>query len=197
MKRQNLPENSFDAGCGGSAGSVGYGATYGTMGGGDITQDPGAFESSTRNQTTGDKGNTTSPFQTRSMEKDLDTLYSKRNVPSVDEVVAGIKYEMGQQMVKNKAEAKQIVIGNLKKDPKFYSGLKMLGITDQDMVDHMTESRHPNDAPAKPKVTTNIDETKKIFAEMIKGQGQKYVVNAQIVDVMRDMWAAKQARRMS
>jgi tRNA1(Val) A37 N6-methylase TrmN6 len=73
----------------------------------------------------------------------------------------------------------------------------MLGITDADMVNNMTEERHPNDAPAHSKVTSNIEETKRIFAEMIKERGEKYVVNAQISDVMKDMWAAKQARRLS
>jgi hypothetical protein len=195
---KNIHENEFAGAPGGTAGSIGYGATYGTMGGGDITQDPSSFNSSHRNETPGDKGNTTSQLHDSGSDaRNLDQLFAKRETPSPDEVISGIKYEMGQQMVKNKAEAKQIVRNNLAKDPKFYSGLKMLGITDADMVNNMTEERHPNDAPAHSKVTSNIEETKRIFAEMIKERGEKYVVNAQISDVMKDMWAAKQARRLS
>ena len=193
-----------------------------------------------------------------SIGRDLDQLYAKRDTPTPDEVIAGIKYEMGQQIKKDKAEAKQLVLQNLKKDSKFYSGMKMMGITDKDMVDNMTEnttphagidlqvynklqelktiklgdyiglrimreqlnnslirlanakqiyfdgttatsksmneSRHPNDAPERPKVTPNIEETKKIFVEMAKGNEKKYVVNSQICDVMKEMWAAKAQR---
>lgn len=195
---KKIIENEFSGAPGGTAGSIGYGQQYGTMGGGDFTQDPGSFESSNRNKTLGDKGNTTSQLpQSGSMERDLDQLYAKRETPTPDEIICGIKYEMGQQIKKDKAEAKQMVLANLKKDPKFYSGLKMLGITDKDMVDNMTETKHPNDAPARSKVTSNIEETKKIFAEMAKGKDHKYVVNTQIADVMKEMWAAKQARRLS
>ncbi len=199
MSKFPVRENAIDGAPGGAAGMISYQAPYGTPGGGDVTQDPGAFDSSNRNKTLGgDKGNTTSQLpRSGSMERDLDQLYAKRETPTPDEIICGIKYEMGQQIKKDKAEAKQMVLANLKKDPKYYSGLKMLGITDKDMVDNMTETKHPNDAPARSKVTTNIEETKKIFAEMAKGKDQKYVVNTQIADVMKEMWAAKQARRLS
>jgi len=253
-----LPENSFDGSPGGSAGAIGYAAPYGTPGGPDNSQNPTAFDSNNTNKQRGNQGATTTAFQeTGSMEKDLDILYSKRNSPSADEIVSGIKFEMGNQTKKDKGEAKQIVLQNLKKNPKFYSSLAMLGITDTDMVNNMNEntsnsgldlqvynklqelktfklgdyiglrimneqlnnslirlansnkiyfdgmtatskdlneSRHPNDAPEKLKVKPNIEETKKIFADMAKGHDQKYVVNSQICDVMKEMWVAKNAR---
>jgi hypothetical protein len=254
-----LPENSFDAGVGGTAGAISYAAPYGTPGGPDNSQNPSAFDSNNSNKQRGNNGSLTSALpETGSMERDLDTLYAKRPTPSPDEIIAGIKYEMGQQTKKDKGECKQIVLQNLKKDPKFYSGLKMLGITDADMVNNMNEnstlnagidlqvynklqelktfkigdyiglrimreqlnnclirlanakqiyfdgttataksmneSRHPNDAPERTKVKPNIEETKKIFADMSKGHDQKYVVNSQICDVMKEMRAAKQQR---
>lgn len=194
MSKPQVKENSFDAGVGGTAGAISYGSTYGTPAGPNQSQDPAHFQSSNRNKAPG-KNNTAKEIpKVGNQEKDLDALYSKRDVPSPDEVVAGIKYEMGQQIHKDKAAAKQVVIDNLKKDPHFYSELKHMNIDDKSMVDNMTESKHPNDAPAKEKITPNIEATKKIFADMAVGYGKKYVVNSQICDVMKEMWAAKNAR---
>jgi hypothetical protein len=195
MSKHPIKENSFDGAPGGTSGTLGYQTPYGTPSGLDNSQNPGAFDSSNKNKSLGNKGNTTSDLpRTGSIGRDLDQLYAKKDTPTPDEVISGIKYEMGQQIKKDKAEAKQLVLQNLRKDSKFYSGMKMLGITDKDMVDNMTESKHPNDAPARPKVTPNIEETKKIFAEMAKGLEKKYVVNSQICDVMKEMWAAKTQR---
>lgn len=252
MSNRPLKENAFDAAPGGTAGAITYQAPYGTPSGPNQTQDPDHFQSSNRNKARNQpkQGN---------RQKDLDQLYaSPRTAPTPDEVITGIKYELGQQIKKDKAGAKQIVLTNLKKDPKFYSSLKQLNISDKDMVDNMSEnthpnagidtqvylkleelktfkvgdyiglrlmkeqltnslirlansgkiffdgttatsktvneSRHPNDSPAKPAVKPNIEETKKIFADMAKGHEKKYVVNSQICDVMKEMWAAKNAR---
>lgn len=249
MSNRPIKENSFDAAPGGSAGALTYQAPYGTPASPDVSQNPGAFDSNHRN--TADNHP-----QHGSMKKDLDQLYANPSTaPTPDDVISGIKFEMGQQIKKDKAEAKRIVLTNLKKDPRFYRDLKQLNITDKDMVDNMTEnthpnagidtqvynklqelkkikttdhiglrlmkeqltsslirlanagkicfdgttaflneSRHPNDAFERPKVTPNIEETKKIFAEMAVGYGKKYVVNSQICDVMKEMWAAKNAR---
>jgi hypothetical protein len=193
------------------------------------------------------------------MVKDLNTLYANpRTAPTPDDIISGMKYEMGQQIKKDKLGAKQSVLTNLKKDPRYYRDLKQLNITDKDMVDNMeenthpnsgidtqvynklqelksfkttdyiglrlmkeqltsslirlansgkilfdgttatiktiSESRHPNDSPERPKVTPNIEETKKIFADMARGRDQKYVVNSQICDVMKEMWTEKRRR---
>jgi hypothetical protein len=188
MSNRPIKENAFDAAPGGTTGTVTSqpGAWAATPSSPDVSQNPAHFQKSDRNKAKNQ------PQQ--SLNKDLDALYSKRQTPTPDEIITGIKYEMGQQIKKDKAEAKRSVLTNLKKDPKFYSNLKQLNITDKDMVDNMTENRHPNDAPAKPSVKPNIEETKKIFAEMAQGYGKKYVVNSQICDVMKEMWAAKNAR---
>ena len=254
INMSNLPikENSFDGAPGGAAGALTYQAPYGTPASPDVSQNPGAFDSNHRN-TAADQP------QKGNLKKDLDQLYANpRTAPTPDEVITGIKYEMGQQIKKDKASAKQIVIAHLKKDPKFYSSLKHLNITDKDMMDNMTEnthpntgidtqvylklqelkkfkttdyiglrlmreqltnslvrlansgkiffdgttatfkplneSRHPNDSAERPKVTPNIEETKKIFADMARGHDKKYVVNSGICDVMKEMWKAKNAR---
>ena len=186
--RKNVRENEFSGAPGGGAGTVSYGPTYGTPASPDVSQNPGAFDSNNRNKAANQP-------QKGVLKKDVDQLYANpRTAPTPDDVITGLKYETGQQIKKDPASAKKIVIANLKKDPKFYTSLKHLNITDRDMVDNMTENRHPNDAPERPKIKPNIEETKKIFAEMAVGYGKKYVVNSQICDVMKEMWAAKNAR---
>jgi len=189
MSNRPIKENSFDGAPGGASGAVSSqpGAWGATPSSPEVSQNPGQFPSSNRNKAQ-------NPSLRGSMVKDLDAIYAKRETPTPDDVVAGIKFEMGQQTKKDPASAKRTVVANLKKDHRFYRDLKQLNITDKDMVDNMTENRHPNDAPEKPKVTPNIEETKKIFAEMAVGYGKKYVVNSQICDVMKEMWAAKLGR---
>lgn len=190
-----IKENNFEPGVGGATGTANYQAPYGTHASPEVSQNPAHFDSSNRNKALGNTGNTRKNGPgTDTTNADLNAIYAKRETPTPDEVVAGIKHEMGQQIKKDKAMAKKAVLDNLKKDPKFYSGLKMLNITDDDMVKNMQEARHPNDAPARTKVTPNIDATKQIFAEMSKGKDQKYVVNSGISDVMKQMWEAKKAR---
>ena len=71
----------------------------------------------------------------------------------------------------------------------------MLNIDDEHMMDNMTEQKqHPNDRPKTTKVTSNIDETKKIFTELLKEKDSKYVVNSGISEVMKEMWQNKQNR---
>lgn len=189
MSNRPIKENSFDGAPGGAAGAISSqpGAWGAPASSPEVSQNPAHFQSSNRNKVQGQprKG---------SVAKDLDAMYAKRETPTPDDVIAGMKFEMGQQNKKDKTSAKRTVVDNLKKDPRFYRDLKQLNITDKDMVDNMTENRHPNDAPAKPTVKPNIEETKKIFAEMSVGYGKKYVVNSQICDVMKEMWTAKRAR---
>lgn len=187
MNNRPIKENSFDASPGGAAGAVSYGVPYGTPTGPNQTQDPDHFEK-------GGKNKAGQSSKLGNMAKDIDTIHSKKDSPTPDEVVSGIKYEMGQQIKKDKALAKQTVLTNLKKDPHYYRDLKMLNVDDKSMVDNMNESKHPNDAPARAKVTPNIEETKKIFNEMGKAYEKKYVVNSQISDVMKQMWKDKQKR---
>lgn len=195
MHKQSVNENEFFPAVGG-AGSINGQPGYGTFGSPDVSQDPSHFENSNNNKAVNQNSNTRKDTpDSASMASDVATLYSRKVTPSPDEVVAGIKYEMGQQIKKDKQKAKENVLTNLKKDPHYYSSLKMLGIDDESMVNDMEEQKqHPNDAPLKEKVTVNIDATKQIFEDMANAKGKKYVVNSGICDVMKDMWAQKQQR---
>ena len=198
MNKQPIKENSFEGGVAGTAGTCNYGPTYGTFASPEVSQDSANFAHSDNNKAVNQNSNTAKdvPRKRGSIEQDINAIYSKKDTPTPDEIVSGIKYEMGQQIKKDKRIAKEQVLDNLKKDPHYYGKLKMLNIDDKSMVDNMTEEKHPNDSPARTKITPNIEETKKIFAEMAIGKDQKYVVNSQICDVMKEMWKQKLARRL-
>lgn len=169
---------------------------YGTFGSPEASQNSNNFANSNNNKAVNQFGNTRKEAPgTGSLQGDLNAIYAKKETPTPDEVAAGIKYEMGQQIKKDKFEAKKLVMTNLRKNPKFYSSLQMLGIDDESMVKNMSEEkRHPNDKPLTEKVKVNTEEAKKIFAEMAKAKGETFVVNSGIVDVMQEMWDAKRQR---
>lgn len=197
MTNHIIKENEFFPAPGGMAGSINTQPGYGTFASPLVSQNPNSFASSNNNKAVGQQGNTAKEVpDSGSMERDLNTLYSKKDTPTPDEVVTGIKYELHNQIKKDRRKAKEMVLQNLKKDPHYYGKLKMLNITDKDMVDNMQESkRHPNDRPApRDKFTPNIEETRKIFSEMTKGKDKTFVVNQGIVDVMRQLWEEKRNR---
>lgn len=195
MSKIPIKENNFEPAGGGSNGTLNYGTGYGTPN--YASQDPAHFESSDNNKAVNQNSNTTKDTpNSGSMGANIDALYKgKKETPSPDDAIAGIKYELGQQIKKDKRKAKEIVVANLRKNPKFYSELHQLNITDRDMVDNMTEQKqHPNDRPAGFKLTVNVAETKKIFSEMACQRDNKFVINADLVNVMDQMWDEKKAR---
>lgn len=197
MSKHTIKENEFFGAPGGSGGTVNYQTGYGTHSSPEVSQNSANFASSNQNKALGSTSNTSKNGpDSGSLNQDVNTIYSKKDSPTPDEIVSGIKYEMGQMIKKDKFKAKQIVLDNLKQDPHYYRELKMLNIDDKSMMDNMKEEKqHPNDKPlVHEKLTPNIEETKKIFAAMAKGKDQKYVVNSGIVDVMKQMWEAKKAR---
>lgn len=197
MINKHIDENEFSPAPGGSNGTLNYQAGYGTQN--YASQDPDHFEHSDNNKAVNQNSDINKNSQdSGSMEKNIDALYapSKKITPTADEIICGIKFELSHQIKKDKRMAKEQVIKNLKKNPKYYSSLGMLNIDDAEMVKNMTENKHPNDSPARNKVTANVDETKKIFAEMKKGHDNKYVVNSGIVDVMKQMWQQKNDRKL-
>jgi hypothetical protein len=198
MSKSHIRENGFEGAGGGTSGTLNYQTGYGTFASPAVSQNSNNFVTANNNKAVNQNSNTCKDAPNkRDMGQDINAIYAKKDTPTPDEVVSGIKYEMGQQIKKDKRTAKEEVLKNLKKDPHFYSGLKMLNIDDKSMVDNMTESKkHPNDGAAKTKITPNVDETKKIFSEMAAANGKKYVVNSQICDVMKEMWAAKNARKL-
>jgi hypothetical protein len=198
MNKQQVKENEFAGAPGGTNGTDNYQTGYGTFGSPDVSQNPNLFANSNNNKAVNQNSNTVKDAPNKvSTDQQVNALFSKKETPTPDEIVTGIKYELGQQIKKDKAMAKDTVLKNLRKDPKFYTSLKMMNIDDKSMVDNMTENKHPNDSPERMKITANPEATKQIFAELAKGHDQKYVVNSQICDVMKEMWAAKHARRLN
>jgi hypothetical protein len=190
-----IKENQFEGGGGGTNGSINVQPGWGTFSSPEASQNPNSFASNNNNKAIGSNSNTKkNPIEGGSLEKDVNAIYSKKDTPTPDEIVSGIKYEMGRQIKKDKRIAKETVLANCKKDPHYYGKLKMLNIDDESMVDNMSENKHPNDSPARLKITPNVQETRKIFSEMSKDHDQKYVVNSNLVEVMEKMWAAKKQR---
>jgi hypothetical protein len=76
-----------------------------------------------------------------------------KNVVTPDEVISGIQYELKKMTFKRKDVAKQIVISNLKKDPRFYSRLHMMQVDENgikkeaiyDIIKEMKKRKHIRD----------------------------------------------------
>jgi hypothetical protein len=69
-----------------------------------------------------------SPAKSRQdYEKSVDSIKYK---VTPDEIIAGMQYCLKKMVFKRKDTAKQIVVACLKKDPKYFSKLKMLNIDD-------------------------------------------------------------------
>ena len=105
--------------------------------------------------------------------------------PSPDEVKSGLDYELHNMIKPDKAKAKEIVLSNLKKDPKYYGELRQLNIDDKHMDVPLNEILKKS----------NVNETKKIFDDLLKKKNTKYVVNSAIVDAMRQTMEAKKQKR--
>lgn len=192
MQKHSIKENEFFPAPAG-AGSINTQPGWGTFSSPEVSQNSANFAHN--NKTVGQNSNTRKDVpNTGSMAKDLNAIYAKKDTPSPDEIISGIKYEMSQQIKTDKQKAKETVLANLKKDPHYYRNLKMLNIDDESMVQNMNENKHPNDGPLREKVTANTSETKKIFEDMTKQKDNRYVVNSHIVDVMKEMWEQKRQR---
>lgn len=99
-------------------------------------------------------------------DNQVDSLFAKKHTPSPDEIMAGMQYELGRMVKKDKAIAKQEVLKNLKSDPAFYSRLDMLNIDDDKMK--VPENKE-----------TTVSKTKAVLDEMIaKSQKNRPLANA-------------------
>lgn len=107
--------------------SYSQGGAVGSSAGGTLNTFSGPGNSQNVNQFYSNYNNTVQYDQENAWEyvKDIENIKDK---VTPDEVVMGIKYEMKKQVVPDKNKAKFAVVNNLKKDPKYYSRLHMLGI---------------------------------------------------------------------
>ena len=106
-------------------------------------------------------------------QKDIDSV---KNKVTPDEVLCGLEYELKRMFYKNKSHAKQMVVDNLKKDPKYYSKLHMLNINDEfikentsiedDIVDLELLLKNPDVEFAK-KNYGSVDAYKKMIQQKI------------------------------
>jgi len=119
----------------GQGGAITGASNIDTFSSPDVSQDPNHFGTLTDKSkiTATDKQSMRSiaPFgpYTGQDPKDFDRdVQSIKYKVTPDEVLTGIDYEMKKMVLKDKQVAKQNVVSNLKKDPQYYSKLKMLNI---------------------------------------------------------------------
>jgi hypothetical protein len=166
-----INENEFFGAQAGTNGTVNYQAPVGTHASPNVSQNPSHFDSSKNNTV---DGQTT---DSGSMQKNLDALYAKKDVPSPDEVASGLKYELSNMTKKDKALAKEKVLTNLRKDPHYYGKLNHLNIDDKTM-------------DMSPQAATD-----KIFQDIAEQRGtKKFAVNKGISDIIAEMRQKKKDR---
>jgi hypothetical protein len=211
FKQSSISENNFEPAPSAGAGSVGGG--YGTYGGGNTVQDPDHFASSTfhkgnedssslaqmperpdRKSSSGgvispgaaaDKVNSEKPMNPADgFDKQVNTLFQKKETPSPDDLMSALQYELNRMVKKDKTIAKQTVINNLKKDPKYYTNLDMLNIDDDKMkVDESDNS--------------TFTKTKNVLDEMIAQRKSQKAVPAntdEVNQIFKDLWDRRQHR---
>lgn len=139
-----LRENSFDAAPGGVSGALNYQSPVGTHSSPTNYQDPSKFSTGDYNKyynkdSTG-QPDTVKMDNSGSFDKDVEQLFTKKEKPTIDDIMAGMQYELQNMVHKDKRIAKERVIDNLKKfGPKYYTKLHMLNIDDTDMAPQMRE----------------------------------------------------------
>lgn len=135
-----IRENSFDAAPGSIDGSLSYQAPIGTHSSPSNYQDQSNdYNKYYDNNTTG-QPDTHIMDDSGSFDKDVEQLFTKKEKPTIDDVMAGMQYELQNMVKKDKRIAKERVIDNLIKfGPKYYTKLHMLNIDDTDMAPEMRE----------------------------------------------------------
>jgi hypothetical protein len=137
---KEIKENSFDAAPGGTSGALNYQAPVGTHSSPSNYQNPPSdFNKYYNTDTTGQPDSSVSD-NSGSFDKDVEQLFKDKEKPTIDDVMAGMQYELQNMIRKDKRVAKERVIDNLKKfGPKYYTKLHMLNIDDTDMTPEMKE----------------------------------------------------------
>jgi hypothetical protein len=123
----------------------------------DISQSPEKFKYP---QTAASASDITTPppddYDNKAMQSRQDfesDVNAIKNVVTPDEVLAGMQYELKKMVFKRKDTAKQLVVANLKKDPKFYSKLHMMQVDENgvrkeaisDIIREMKKRKHLRD----------------------------------------------------
>lgn len=117
----------------GQGGAIPGSSDFDTFSSPEVSQNPDKFDSlnDKSNLTAKQTLNSITPFSPYHGQDPWDYVKDVENVKTKvtpDEVIMGIDYEMKKLVLKDKQVAKQNVVKNLKKDPKYYSKLHMLGV---------------------------------------------------------------------
>lgn len=178
-------ENAFDMGIAGTTGAMDYSTGFGTFASPDASQNPAAFLNS---KALGSHSNTaaSAPAQPMDVNATVDQIYSKEVTPSPDEVKAGLDYELHNMTKKDKGKAKELVLGNLKKDPHYYGKLKMLNIDDEEMMKENTEPMSKSEEQMMERV--------KLLNQMMESKGKKAETPQSIKDALAETRAKKAQR---
>lgn len=155
----------------------------GTYASPDVTQNPGSFpaDSSKVNIVPPVDQDIKSKIDPEQYKKDVDTIKTK---VTPDDIIQGIEYELKKQIYKNKMVAKETVVQNLKKNPRFYRDLDML-----------------TGGPEMMKENNQKEEIAKIIQNMaVESKGrerveQKYGNFDAIKKLMDEKWEEKKKRR--
>ena len=197
-----IKESAFDGAPGGMNGAISYAPTYGTFASPSVSQNPNSFTSNNGNKALGCNSNTRQDVTNQAdLNKDVDTIFSKKEKPSADDVISGLEFEMGRMVKKDKSKAKEIVLGNLKKDPHYYRNLNQLNSSEEALTQNMKEQKVIKENIDTNNVVeirdgVNISETKKIFADMYKAKENKYYVDPRLLDAYRQSVENKNNRKL-
>jgi hypothetical protein len=117
----------------GQGGAVSGTSNLDTFSSPDVTQDPSKFGtlSDKSNLTAADTQAAVTPFGPFTGQNPWDYVRDVEQIKykvTPDEVITGMDYEMKKLVLKDRQVARTNVIKNLKKDPKYYSKLHMLGV---------------------------------------------------------------------
>lgn len=189
--KKNIKENAIDGAPAGFAGIVNYQASLNTpdpqgRNSADLADNkPNTVKIDPDEKHIGSHSNTTKDFQNpEDMQKAVNQIYDKKSVPSAEVVKAALDYELHNMIKPDTHKAKEIVLGNLRKNPQHYTDLNHLNVNDKTM-----------DVPINEVVKNiNVEETKKIFDGLTVKKDTKFAVNQGISDIMRDLWKARNER---
>jgi hypothetical protein len=185
MNKRHINENEFSPAPGGGQGAINYQTPLNTHVSPNVIQEPDKFNTADNNKAMGNTSNTAKDFANpEDMDKAINQIYSKKQIPTADEVKAGLDFELHNMIKPDKHKAKELVLQNLRKDPKFYGKLHSMNIDDKHMQVDINEVLKK----------ANPEETKKIFDAMTVKKDTKYVVNQGIVDIMKDLWKQRNER---
>jgi hypothetical protein len=140
MSKKSIDENEF-AGAPGGVGASNYQTPLNTHASPLNFQDPDKFNSADRNKSVDNHSNTRKDNVggPKDLLKTVDAIYSKKIVPTADEVKAGLDFEISNMIKPDKARAKEMVLKNLLRDPQYYGKLRQLNIDDEHMQINLKE----------------------------------------------------------